>query len=657
MVREKRRKDRPLRIRAEEALRERAKRHSFKEIADPQALIEELRIHQVELELQNEDLRQAQQELDSSMRRYYDLYDLAPVAYITTDKKGIIQRINAAAARLLAVDKKMAPGKRFACFLSKESEDAYYVHLREIIKKIRKKRRVELKLTPGYNAEIIIVCESVALVGEAEEDLLIRSALIDITELRKAREALAAANETLERRVAERTAELQKTNLKLKNEIRARNHLRDALADAEAQAQIVTENALEAIFIAQDIKITPLNARLEEITGYPKEVLTSRQFTDFIHPDDREMVLENHKKRLRGEALPNSYEFRFTDAAGRIKWVELATVPIDWKNRPATLNFVSDVTERRDLHEALRKSETAYRTIFETTGTAMVIIEDDFTISLINYKAEELLEGRKDEIEGILPWTGFVAREDKDRLERYHRLRRSDPGAALREYEFTLVGKSGQRRTIHAVIDLIPRTKQSIVSLQDVTERRAIEERLKKSEAKYKELVQNANSIILRFDTDLNVTFFNEYAQYFFDFSEEEILGKNLIGTIVPQPDSEGVSLETKLKDVVAHPERYGQSENENMRKNGERVWIAWTNKAIRNEKGKIAEILSIGNDITHRKIMDEALKASREELQRLSNRLVIILEDERRKIAHDLHDDIGQTLSVIKYGIETTSN
>ena len=127
-------------------------------------------------------------------------------------------------------------------------------------------------------------------------------------------------------------------------------------------------------------------------------------------------------------------------------------------------------------------------------------------------------------------------------------------------------------------------------------------------EEKYRELVQYANSIILRFDTRGRITFFNEFAQVFFDFAEDEILGQNIIGTILPQTESSGRDLNEMVEDILRNPSRYVQNENENIKRDGERVWIVWTNKAILDQNGNISEILSIGMDITDRKHTAEAL-------------------------------------------------
>ncbi|MGO9315807.1 MAG: PAS domain S-box protein [Syntrophobacteraceae bacterium] len=137
---------------------------------------------------------------------------------------------------------------------------------------------------------------------------------------------------------------------------------------------------------------------------------------------------------------------------------------------------------------------------------------------------------------------------------------------------------------------------------QEILDRKLAEESLRRSERKYRELVENANSIILRMDVLGKVTFLNEFAQKFLGYEERELLGRSVIGTIVPETETGGRDLVQMMRELAAHPERYERNENENVRRNGERVWIAWTNKPVYDQAGRLTEVLCIGNDITELK-------------------------------------------------------
>jgi PAS domain S-box-containing protein len=150
---------------------------------------------------------------------------------------------------------------------------------------------------------------------------------------------------------------------------------------------------------------------------------------------------------------------------------------------------------------------------------------------------------------------------------------------------------------------------------QDITEQKRAGQAIRESRAKYRDLVENANCIIFQMDTRGNITFFNRFAQDFFGYSEAEILGRSVVGTIAPATDSTGRNLEIMIQDLVKHPERYTDNENENIRQNGELAWVAWTNRAIYDDENRLSEILCIGIDRTEQKKAEEIVKNSEERM------------------------------------------
>jgi PAS domain S-box-containing protein len=174
------------------------------------------------------------------------------------------------------------------------------------------------------------------------------------------------------------------------------------------------------------------------------------------------------------------------------------------------------------------------------------------------------------------------------------------------------------------------------VILIDVTEVKRVMSALAESEGKYRSLVEQANSIILKMDTDGNITFFNEFAERFFGFSKEEILGKNVIGTIVPPAESSGRDLKDLIHQICTSTERYQNNENENITRDGRRVWIRWTNSPIRDTTGTPVGALSVGNDISERKQMEEDLKKERNFINttlHVLDALVVVLDREGRVV------------------------
>ena len=148
----------------------------------------------------------------------------------------------------------------------------------------------------------------------------------------------------------------------------------------------------------------------------------------------------------------------------------------------------------------------------------------------------------------------------------------------------------------------------------------------------YRELVDHVNSIILRLDKDGDITFMNKFGQAFFGYGEEEIIGRNAIGTIVPETDKVGRDLRQMIKDIVSHPISYLKNQNENMLRNGERVWVSWTNKPTFDENGNLKEILSVGIDHTELRRVEEELRRSKEELEAtVTERTAKLRESEER--------------------------
>jgi PAS domain S-box-containing protein len=170
----------------------------------------------------------------------------------------------------------------------------------------------------------------------------------------------------------------------------------------------------------------------------------------------------------------------------------------------------------------------------------------------------------------------------------------------------------------------------------EITQREQVEKALRESELKYRHLVQNATTIILEMDTQGRVTFFNQFAEQFFGFKESEIIGKSVLGTIVPLTDSAGQNLEEMICDLVNNPERYRHNENENIRKNGDLVWIIWSNQPLYDEAGRLRRILCAGIDMTEQKKAEVLLDAQAREQAAAA---------ERTRLARDLHDAVSQTL------------
>ncbi|WP_242063659.1 PAS domain S-box protein, partial [Nostoc sp. FACHB-892] len=146
---------------------------------------------------------------------------------------------------------------------------------------------------------------------------------------------------------------------------------------------------------------------------------------------------------------------------------------------------------------------------------------------------------------------------------------------------------------------------------QEIAERQQTEAALRQSEANYRNLLQTANSVIIRYDSQGRIRYINDYGVKLLGYEEHQILGRTLFETIIPEAELSGRDMRPIVHDLLRNPQSYPQGEGENLCRDGRRVWMTWSNQAIFNDQGEVVEILSVGNDTTQRKQAEEALLRS----------------------------------------------
>jgi PAS domain S-box-containing protein len=308
-------------------------------------------------------------------------------------------------------------------------------------------------------------------------------------------------------------------------------------------------------------------------------------------------------------------------------------------------HLLNEIEDRKKIEKTLRESQARHRIIFEGSRDAIFISSADGTLLIFNHSASQLTGYRSDELKKLKIYDLYAKVDPERHSDFFKRIRagQSISGEAkiARKDGRRIYTEFSSRRIVYA-----GKTCAHTIA-RDVTARKNSESALHRSEAKYRELVQNSNSIIIRFDPLGRITFFNEYARKFFGFPKHEIMGLNILGSIIPWRSSSGQDYRSLMIDFLKHTERYPTNELENVRRDGSRAWIAWTNKPVRDKDERIVEILSVGVDVTQR-------KQAQEQVHFLTQQLIKAQENERLRISRDLHDRIAQDLSTLKISLET---
>jgi len=344
-----------------------------------------------------------------------------------------------------------------------------------------------------------------------------------------------------------------------------------------------------------------------QLTDFTREQVIGRSTLDlsWLGQADRNRMLEE----MRRAGCVRDYPADVRDAAGHTHQVVISSTPVEVGGEQCLLSIVRDVTEQHRAESVIRNERLFTDTMIESMPGILYFYDAQGRFLRWNRSFETVSGYSAAEIARMHPLDFFSDEEKPLLAQRIAAV--FETGAAFVEASF--VAKDGTATPYYFTGRRVMfNDAPCLVGIGiDISERQKAQQLLAESERKYRELVEHANSIILRWTPEGRITFLNEFGQRFFGYTAEEIIGRHVMDTIVPPRESTGRDLRNLMQQVCADPKAFEQNVNENICRDGTHVWIAWTNRIVFDAWGKVIEILSIGSDITARRRAEQALAAS----------------------------------------------
>jgi PAS domain S-box-containing protein len=428
---------------------------------------------------------------------------------------------------------------------------------------------------------------------------------------------------------------LSYSNLKLAKTLIDYDRADDAKRQSEEKYRILVDNANVSIVVLQEGMAKLVNPTTVEVIGYSEQELKSKPFHTLIHPDDRVMVTERHQKRLDGEVVPSNYTTRLIRKDGGTVWTEVNAVVIEWEGRPATLNFLTDVTERKLAEEALQASRRALAGIIDFLPDATAVIDSDGKVVAWNQAIEKMTGVSKEEMVGqgdhaySIPFYGtrrstlsdLLVLDDEELKKKYDYVTRI--GESLYTEAFCSALNEGKGAHVWAtatsIYDDQGNRVGAIESIRDITERKRVEEALRESVQRY-ELVMDGSSAGL-WDSDVvnKRIHFSSHWKAMRGYTDAEIGDSEEEWISRIHPDDAPRVMAAMQAHFAGQTEVY-EEEYRVLRKDGSFIWVLDRGKAVRDASGKVIRNVGSEIDITERKLAEEALRESENRFEQLAD-------------------------------------
>jgi PAS domain S-box-containing protein len=410
----------------------------------------------------------------------------------------------------------------------------------------------------------------------------------------------------------------------------SRKKAEDSLRYSEERYQDLTEHSNEAIIVAQDGMLKLVNHRAVEFTGYTEKELLSMSFLEFIHPDDRALVGERYRKRVNGEESPSRYQFRMSPKNDGTRWVEVSVVAITWERRSATLNFLTDITERKLAEDALRESEERYRNVVEDQTEFICRFLPDGTHIFVNEAYCRYFGKSRSEIIGHR-FRPKIPPEDQKLVTRF--MCSLTPEHPVGSVDQRIIMPDGslrwQRWSDRAIFHADGSLKEYQSVGRDITDRKQDEEALHEREEKYRTLTESSPDYIMRYDRQCRHTYINPAALRVSGLTEDKVIGKT--HREIGFDEEQSRFWEEKITGVfetgTSFKTQFAWQSVEGC------VVLDWMLTPEFSRDGTVRSVLGVSRDITQMKKVEEELSRKNEELQASCAQISATEEELRQQI------------------------
>jgi PAS domain S-box-containing protein len=362
-----------------------------------------------------------------------------------------------------------------------------------------------------------------------------------------------------------------------------------------------------------------LNANLTTtiLLEVTRGALVNQPITRFIFPADHG-IYARHRKYLFEKGSSQACELRLLKKDGSPFWVRIeAAAAKDADGEPICRAVISDITDRKRTEMLLQESRARYEAIFESTGTATLLVEEDTTIIMANRECLPVTGYSPEELVGT-KWPKYVAPESLELMLKRHQARRKDFGQVPRKYEVKMINKGGLIRDVLMDIAVIPGTKKSVVSMLDVTERKRAEERLADTAAYIRSLIEASQDPLVTIGPDGKITDVNKASELAIGMSRDELIGTEFSGYFT-EPDKARSGYERVFAEgsITDYPLSLRH-------KSGRVMDVLYNATVYKDEAGKVKGVFAAARDVTERKQAEEALLSSQEIIKGIINSIPV---------------------------------